>query len=280
MKERVTFTIDKEILKQIDKTIDHFQVKNRSHATELLLRKALNVDNIHTAFIIAGGKGTRIQPITKEIPKSMLPLAGTPLLQYTINHLKEYGVNNIILSVGYKAEKIKEYFGDGHRFGVKITYIKEDEPLGTAGPLKLAKGLLKEPFIMCNADELKEIDLIDMFTFHNKNEALATIALTTVEDPSKYGVARLQGNKIVEFVEKPKSNPPSRLINSGLYILDPKVIDYVPEGYAMIEKDVFPKIAQEGNLFGYSFIGYWQDIGNMEAYSKAIDDIGTGKYRI
>lgn len=280
MKERVTFTIEKDILKQIDKTIDHFQVKNRSHATELLLRKALGKNNIHTAFIIAGGKGTRIQPITKEIPKSLLPLSGKPLLQYTINHLKEYGVNNIIISVGYKAEKIKEYFGDGNRFGVKITYIKEDEPMGTAGPLRLAKDLLKEPFIMCNADELKEIDLIDMFTFHNKNKGLATIALTTVEDPSKYGVARLQGNKIVEFVEKPKSHPPSRLINSGLYILDPKVIDYVPEGYAMIEKDVFPKIAQEGNLFGYSFIGYWQDIGDMESYSQAIDDIETGKYKI
>ncbi len=281
MKERVTLTIDAELLSQLDKTIDGLQIKNRSHATEILLRKAMGKNTVKKALVLAGGKGTRMKPITEELPKVMVPLAGKPILQHTINHLKRYGITDIVLAVGYKADKVKEYFKDGSEFGVNITYIVEDKPLGTSGPLQLAKEHLKETFVCCNADEIKDIDIIDMYMFHKKNNATATIALTTVDDTSKFGVANLQGDKIIEFVEKPKHNPPSKLINSGFYIFEPEVINFVPKiGYSMIEYDVFPKIAAEKKLFGYSFIGYWQELGTMESYAKAIKDIKEGKIKV
>ncbi|MBU4241999.1 MAG: nucleotidyltransferase family protein, partial [Nanoarchaeota archaeon] len=271
MKERATFTIESSILDKIDTTIDGYKIKNRSHAVELLLMRALRDKSLNKALILAGGKGERLKPITNEMPKPMVPLQGKPILQHAIDLMKRHGIAEIYLSIGYKGDKIKEYFGDGSRFGVKIIYIEENEPLGTAGPLRLAKKYLTETFVMCNADELKNIDLMDMFLFHKEKNAKATIALTTVPDPSLYGVAKLQGNWIMEFLEKPQ-NPPSNLINAGLYILEPEVIDMVPEGFAMIEKQIFPKIAAEKNLLGYSFTGQWMDTGTMERYARAQEE--------
>lgn len=271
MKERVTFTIESDILKRLDSTIDGFKVKNRSHAAELMLMRAMNANSINTAFVLAGGIGSRMKPITDEIPKPLIPLQGKPILQHTFELLKKYGIDNIIVSVGYKAEKIKEYFGDGAKFGLKIKYVEEKMPLGTAGPLKLARKYLRNTFILCNADELKNIDLYDMYLFHREQNAMGTIALTTVSDPSAYGVAKLQGSRILEFLEKPK-NPPTNLINSGLYILEPGVIDMIPEGFAMMEKDVFPKIAKMDKLYGYSFSGQWFDTGSMERYATALKE--------
>ena len=167
-------------------------------------------------------------------------------------------------------EKIKNYYGDGSKFGVDITYVEEDDPLGTAGPLKLAKEHLKDSFIVANGDELKNINIPRMFRLHKRKNALATIALTTVTDPSHYGVARLSGSRILEFVEKPKKeDAPSNLINAGFYILEPEVIDIMPNGYSMLEKDVFPKLAKEGRLRGFPFAGQWFDISNMERYETA-----------
>lgn len=270
MKERVTLTLDHNLLKQVDSRVDGYTIKNRSHAIELYLMQALGGHTPKKALILAGGKGTRLKPITHEIPKPLIPVHGKPLIQHTIELLKKYNIKEIIISVGYMKEKIKQALGDGHHLGVNITYVEEQTPLGTAGPLALAKPLLKETFVMSNADELKEIDLADMYRFHKESGSKATIALTTVADPGKYGVVRLNGNKIVEFVEKPKGAPPSNLINSGLYILEPEVIDYVPKGFAMVEKDVFPKIAKEGKLFGYSFSGQWYDTNTLESYEHAL----------
>ncbi|MBM3200384.1 nucleotidyltransferase family protein, partial [Candidatus Woesearchaeota archaeon] len=238
MKKRVTLTIDSNILDRVDKEVDGYKLKNRSHAIELFLLKAIGANIPKQALILAGGKGTRLNPITKEIPKPLIPLQGKPLIEYTLDLFKKFGIKDVIISIGFKKEKIKEYFGDGKRFGLNITYIEEDEPLGTAGPLKRAKQIIKGPFIACNADEIKDIDLMDMFMFHQEKQALGTIALTTVEDTSKYGVAKIAGNKILDFVEKPpREKAPSNFINSGLYILEPEVLDYIPEGLAMLEKD-------------------------------------------
>lgn len=281
MKKRVTLTIEENVLKQVDQEIDTYKIKNRSHAVELFLLKALGKNVPKTALILAGGKGTRLKPITHEIPKPLVPIHGKPVLEYSLDLFKKFGIKNILISIGFKGEKIKEYFGDGKRFGVNITYIEEKEPLGTAGPLKLARKYLHETFIMCNADELKDIDLVEMFMFHKENQAIGTIALTSIDDPSRYGVAKLTGNKILDFVEKPaKENAPSNFINSGLYILEPEVIDYVPEGLSMVEKDVFPKLAREGKLFGYPFAGYWKPIGTFEQYEEAIHDLKEGKFRL
>jgi NDP-sugar pyrophosphorylase family protein len=205
----------------------------------------------------------------------MIPLQGHPIVEHVIELFKKYNIRDIILSIGYKGDKIKEYFGDGAKFGVRIRYVEENPevPLGTAGPLLLAKEFLKETFVMANADELKDIDLDDMYRLHKESKAMATIALTTVEDPSSYGVARLKGSQIVEFVEKPRrEEAPSKLINAGLYILEPEILKHIPDGKkeVKIETDVFPKIAKMGKLFGYPFSGQWFDTGTPERYEKAI----------
>jgi len=273
MRERVTFTIDNGVLELVDKTIDGFKIKNRSHAVELLLKKALKANIPKKVVILAGGKGTRLRPLTYEVPKALLPIHGKTLTEHLFDLFKKYEIKDILISVGYLKEKIMEYIADGVRFGVDVGYIEEDKPLGTAGPVKLARHKLNDTFIVTNGDELKDIDLEEMYKLHKENNALVTIALTTVDDPSEYGVARLAGSKILEFVENPKiGKSPSYLINSGLYIVEPEVINMIPDGKAMFEKDVFPKLAEKGKLFGYPFSGQWFDTGNMDRYEKAIKE--------
>jgi NDP-sugar pyrophosphorylase family protein len=272
MKERVTLTLDSELLREVDRRVDGFKVKNRSHAIELMLMQVIGNTVPKTALILAGGKGVRLQPITYEIPKPLVLVHDRTLLEHAFDLFKKFNIKNIILSIGYKGDKIKEAIGNGKKFGVNVTYIEESKPMGTAGAVKLAAHLLNDTFICCNADELKDLDLIEMFLFHKENKAAATIALTSVEDPSMYGVARLQGNRILEFVEKPKKEKaPSNLINSGLYIMEPEVLGCIPAGREVsLEKEVFPKLAKEGKLFGYPFSGQWFNTGTLELYEDAI----------
>ena len=271
MKERATFTIEESILGKIDSLIDGSKVKNRSHAVELLLRKALGEDLPKKALILAGGKGTRLKPITHEIPKPLVLVQGKPILEHNIDLMRLNGIKDIIISVGYKGEQIKNHFGDGRKFGVNITYVEEDEPLGTAGPLRLAQEFLTDSFVMCNGDELKNIDIAEMYSFHKKNKAKCTLALTTADNPSDYGVPKLEGNQILSYTEKPKK-PESNLINSGLYILEPEVIELVNTTPMSMETDVFPKLAEKKVLYGYPFSGQWFDTGTMERYEKAIKE--------
>ena len=225
-------------------------------------------------MILAAGKGTRVRPLTNEMPKPMIPVKGKPLIQHIIELCRKHEIREIILSIGYLGEKIREHFGDGSHLGVDITYIEEDEEMGTAGPLKLAKKMLDGPFLMFNGDVLSDVNLQDMIAFHNEQSGMATIALTQVEDTSSFGVIRLLGNKVVGFVEKPKGQEDSKLINAGVYVLEPEILNYIPEGKAMLEKDVFPKLTDEGKLFGYPFDGQWFDTGTPEAYEEAIKNWG------
>ena len=270
MKERITITLDSELIQQIDKRVDGNIIKNRSQQIELLLTKSLGTYRPEKAVILVGGKGTRLRPLTLNMPKCMMNVQGRTIAEHLFDLLKKYGTRDVILSTGYMKEKVKEHYGDGSKFGVNITYVEEDEPLGTAGPLRLAKKYLKDSFIVTNGDELKNINIPRMFRLHKRKNALATIALTTVMDPTNYGVARLSGSRILEFVEKPKADEaPSNLINAGFYLLEPEVIDMIPDGFSMLEKDVFPTLAKQGRLRGFPFEGQWFDIGNMERYELA-----------
>lgn len=268
MKERITITLDKNLISQIDKRINGIEIKNRSQEIELLLAESLGTNIPGRAVLLVGGRGTRLKPLTDKIPKALLKVQGKTITEHLFDLLKKYGIRDVILCTGYLKEKIKEYFDGGSRFGMNISYVEEDKPLGTAGPLKLAKKYLKDSFVVSNGDELKDINIPRMFRLHKRKNALATIALTTVDEPSRYGVARLDGSRIIEFVEKPQS-PPSNLINAGFYILEPDVIDMIPEGFSMLEKDVFPKLAKMGRLRGFPFAGQWFDIGNIERYKVA-----------
>ena len=268
MKERVTITLDKNLISQIDKRIDGMGIKNRSQEIEHLLSGSLGINIPSKAVLLVGGRGTRLRPLTDKIPKALLEVQGKVITEHIFDLLKKYGIRDVILCVGYLKDKIKEHFGNGNQVGMNVSYVEEDEPLGTAGPLKLAKEHLKDSFIVSNGDELKNINIPRMFRLHKRKNALATIALTTVDDPTQYGVAMLDGSRIIEFVEKP-SIPPSNLINAGFYILEPEVIDMIPNGFSMLEKDVFPKLAKLGRLRGFPFAGQWFDIGNIERYKIA-----------
>lgn len=192
--------------------------------------------------------------------------------------LGEYGIENIILSIGYMGNKVRDYFGDGSKFGVKITCVDEGESkLGTLGPLNLAKEKLKDDrFLMLNGDILTKINLNNFITAHMNNVksgGIGTIALTPVSDPSRFGVAKLSKNKILDFVEKPKrGEEPSNLINAGIYVLEKDVFNYIHKPKGMIEVDVFPKLAKEGKLFGYVFQEPWFDIGTPEDFARAERD--------
>ncbi len=273
MKERVTITLDENLIKQLDKRIDGEEIRNRSHEIEKILEDALGVSIPSKALILAGGKGTRLRPLTYNVPKALIEVQGKTLTEWLFELFKKYGIRDVILSVGYLADKIMDYFTDGSKFGMNIEYVEEDpnKPLGTAGPLRLAEDMLTDSFIVSNGDELKNINLPRMFRLHKRKNALATIALTTVNDPSQYGVARLDGSRIMEFVEKPKkSEAPSNLINSGFYIIEPEVVGMIPKGKrCMLEKEIFPRLAREGRLRGFPFSGQWFDTGNMERLEKA-----------
>lgn len=271
-KKRITVTLDKLILDKVDSQVNGLEVRNRSHAIELLLDEVLHKEKLRKVVILGGGKGTRLRPFTYEIPKLLIPIQGKPIVNHIISNLAKHGVTDVILSLGNMSERVIATLGTGKDLGVNIEYIVEKKPLGTAGPLKLAKHMLEEPFVMLNGDILSKIDYRNMFAFHKDSKALGTVALVAVDDPRlKYGVVNLSGNKIVNFIEKPKTGKEKgNLVNAGIYILEPEVINHVPKGFAMLEKDVFPKLAKLGKLAGYTYTGPWYDIGTTENYEKAI----------
>ncbi|MEM5871969.1 MAG: sugar phosphate nucleotidyltransferase [Candidatus Aenigmatarchaeota archaeon] len=273
MKERVTLTLDKSLLNKIDKMVDGLTIRNRSHAIELIISKYLNFRELKTAFILCGGEGTRLRPITYEMPKALVPVKGKPIIEHIFDLLRKYGINDVILSVGYLKEKIISHKSEWEKLGLNISFVEEDKPLGTGGPLRLAKDKLTKTFILSNGDELKDINIIDMYEVHRRNRALVTLALTTVDDPSQYGVVKLEGEKIVEFIEKPKKGEaPSNLINAGFSIVEPEVIDLIPKGFCSFEREILPKIAKRGRLYGYPFSGQWFDTGTLERYEKALKE--------
>lgn len=239
---------------------------------------------IKQAFILAGGKGTRMHPLTLAMPKPLVTMAGRPLMEYLICQLKNFGMNHIILSLGYKGEQVKEYFGNGSRYGVNIDYLIEDEPLGTAGPLLKEESLLDKNFYLANADEFT-INPIDkhISTHLGHSDAIATIFLNTVPDITGYGVVELdeKNEKIVKFLEKPKEDETkSRLINSGRYVVSKKILNYIQgKPPISIEREVFPKIAEDEKL--YAFIPrepvYWQSVNTIEALQELERHFSKGR---
>lgn len=273
-RQRLTITLKKDVLRQVDRTIDGARIRNRSHAIEYLLSKAIG-PKVSQVFILAGGKGIKMRPFTYEMPKPMIPVRNRPILEHIIDLLREFNIRDIIISIDYLGEKIREYFGDGSKFGVRITYVEGKEPVGTAAPLLMARNFLaNNPFLMIHGDVLADIDLLDLIDFHESHKGLMTMSLTSVEDPSAYGAVRLRGNKIVDFREKAGRGPEiSRLINAGIYVMDPKVIDYVPKKkISFLEQDVLPQLVKKGQIYGYVFEGQWFDVSTPEIYERVLKE--------
>ncbi len=275
-RQRLTITLKKDLLPYIDAIIDGEKIRNRSHAIEYLLMQTLK-PGVKTAIVLAGGKGLKMRPFTYEMPKTMIPVRGKPILEHTIELLRQNGIKEVIIVTGYLGEKIKSHFQDGGQFGVKITYHKQKSGEDTGKILKdLKKYLNKDPFLLIYGDVLADIDLQDFVSFHSTTGGLGTVALTSIKDPSSYGVVDLKGNKVVGFSEKPQDKKHSHLISSGIFIFDPEVLSQIPNKKdAKLEEDVLPKLAKEGKLFGYSFEGKWFDIGTPEVYEKVIKEWKT-----
>jgi len=227
------------------------------------------------AVILVGGQGTRLRPLTDRTRKDMLPLVDRPLLAYTFEHLARHGVDRSIISCGYLPDQIEASFGDRHA-DMSLEYRIEEEPLGTGGAIGFAGRELEGSFFALNGDSLREADLGEMVEFHRSTGAKATILLTPVADPSRYGLVRTGGDGHVEsFLEKPRPEEiDTDLINAGLYVLEPGVLNLVPPGRPVsIEREVFPRLAAEGSVFGIALPGYWLDVGTPETYLQAHRDI-------
>ncbi len=233
------------------------------------------------ALLLVGGEGTRLRPLTCKTVKAMVPIVNRPFLEHLFSYLARHGVDDIVITLCYLPDKIEEYFGDGSSFGVKLTYVMEESPLGTAGAVKNAERYLGERFFVFNGDIFTDLDLGAMMRFHCEREARATIALTPVEDPSAYGVVETdpQG-RVRRFVEKPKrEEATTNLINAGTYILEGAVLQDVPPNTRyMFEHDLFPTMLQNGQLVcAYPSDAYWIDIGTPQKYCQVQYDLLQGK---
>ena len=222
---------------------------------------------------MAGGIGSRLRPLSCTRPKLLFPILNKPLLDWTLEGLAETGVTGVTLAVKFMAETFIHRYGESTH-GMKVTYSREKTPMRTGGAIKYAEDLIghEEPFLVLNGDIFTNFDYKDILNTHNENDGIATIAIYKVDDPSRYGTVKIvEENRVDQFVEKaPREQAPSNLINAGVYVLDPKVFDYIPGGRPVsIEHEVFPRLAKEGKLFAHEFKGVWVDIGKPADYLRA-----------
>jgi NDP-sugar pyrophosphorylase family protein len=236
------------------------------------------------ALILAGGKGTRLRPLTMHTPKPIVPIANRPFLLYQLELLKRADVRDVILSLSYQPQKIEDKLGDGTDYDVKISYTVEASPLGTAGAYRNAAGLIRETTVVFNGDVLTDIDMNEVIRLHRQRNAAATIVLTPVANPTAYGLVETDSEDHVRrFLEKPKPEEVTcDTINAGIYILEPRVLDYIPEGEPfMFEYGVFPQLLERQEPFyAYTWRGYWRDIGTASSYLQANMDVLAGKVNL
>jgi mannose-1-phosphate guanylyltransferase len=231
------------------------------------------------ALVLAGGEGTRLRPLTYTTPKPVMPLAGRPFLTFMLDWAHSHGVEEVILSCGFMSDDVKRVLGDIYD-GIRLRYVVEEEPLGTAGPVRLAhdEGLLEERLFVLNGDVLTDIDLTAELEQHERGGARATLALYPVDDTSSYGVVPTAEDGAVEaFIEKGGGEAPTNRINAGAYVIERDVVERIPAGRAVsFEREVFPSLVGEG-LYGYAAAGYWIDIGTPERYLEATWDLLAGR---
>ncbi|MDQ2826876.1 MAG: mannose-1-phosphate guanyltransferase [Actinomycetota bacterium] len=233
------------------------------------------------AVIMAGGEGTRLRPLTSNQPKPLMPLVNRPMMEHVVRLLKDHGFDDIVVTLAFLPQTIRTYFGDGSEFGVRMVYATEESPLGTAGSVRNARDELDEPFLVISGDVLTDIDLSELVQVHRDKGSMATLALKAMENPLEFGIviAREDGS-IERFLEKPTWGQVfSDTVNTGIYVCNPEVFDYIPEGEQVdFSSDVFPRLLEDGKpLFGHVAEGYWEDVGTLEAYLRAHRDVLDGK---
>lgn len=226
-------------------------------------------------FILAGGEGTRLRPVTYEIPKPLITVRKKAILTHLVELFERHGVTDFFISINAKHRDDFEKWRQQEHKNRNVQFIIENEPLGTFGSLYLAKEHLQgAPFFMSNGDELKSFDLAPMKAHHGAHDPVATIGLVRVDEPQHYGVVVCDGPHVRQFIEKPKE-PPAETINCGLYLMSPSVFDYYPHTepkFSMVERDLFPMLVEKNMLHGYTLKGQWYDCGTFERWEKAIHE--------
>jgi len=231
------------------------------------------------ALVLAGGEGTRLRPLTYTTPKPVMPLAGRPFLSFMLDWLHDHGVDEVILSCGFMSDDVKRVLGDIYD-GMRLRYVVEEEPLGTAGPVRLAfdEGFLEERLLILNGDVLTDMDLSAQLAEHQRTGARATLALYPVDDTASYGVVLTDAaGRVQQFIEKAEGEPPTNRINAGAYVIEREVVESIAAGRAVsFEREVFPALVGNG-LHGYDAAGYWIDIGTPDRYLEATWDLLAGR---
>ena len=222
------------------------------------------------AVILAGGKGTRLQPYTRIFPKPLMPIGDMPILEILLRQMRRAGVSDVVLTVGHLSELMRTFFQDGSQLGLNITYSYEEHPLGTAGPLSLVDGL-DQTFMVSNGDVLTTLPIDELIAYHRQSGAIATIAMHARRIKIDLGVIQIDGgNQIQDYIEKPTYD---YLVSMGLYVFEPGVLGYIPTGQRLDFPDLVKIMLERGEkVIGYPFDGYWQDLGRPDDYQQAIED--------
>jgi mannose-1-phosphate guanylyltransferase len=231
--------------------------------------------------ILVGGQGTRLRPLTSTVPKPVVRLVDRPFIAFMLEWLRGHGVDDVIMSCGFLADGVRDVLGDGSQLGIRLRFVEEPDPRGTAGALKLAEPMLDERFLMLNGDVLTDIDLTAQIAQHEATGARATLALVPVADPTAYGLVVLrEDHSVRDFVEKPSSdNVESNLISAGAYVLEREILELVAlDRNVSIEREVWPRLIDDG-LYGFAASGYWLDIGTPARYLQGTFDILEGNVR-
>jgi mannose-1-phosphate guanylyltransferase/phosphomannomutase len=225
------------------------------------------------AVVMAGGQGTRLRPLTSNQPKPMLPIVGKPMMQHILALARRHGITEVVTTVQFLASVVRNYFGDGSDQGMSLTYVTEQEPLGTAGSVKNAEALLDDRFLVLSGDSLTDVDLTELVEFHEKSGAAVTVTLKRVENPLDFGIVITgEDGRVERFLEKPGWGEVfSDTINTGIYVVEREVLDHVPEGSEFdFSNDLFPLLLDKGlPVYGYVTDRHWTDVGNLEAYLRA-----------
>jgi mannose-1-phosphate guanylyltransferase len=234
------------------------------------------------AVILVGGEGTRLRPLTYHTPKPMVPVLNVPFLEHVIRNLKEHNVMEIIMAQYYLPASMREYFGDGSKLGVKLYYVMEESPLGSAGAVKNIEDFLDCTFFVLNGDIIQNRDLTAILKFHRRHHAKATVVLTPVTNPTLYGVVETdKRNKVKRFTEKPKPEEvTTNMINAGTWVVEPEVLQRIPPNTKFsFERDLFPQMLADGlPFYAYPTDNYWMDTGTPENYLQLHRDLLSGKY--
>ena len=222
------------------------------------------------AVVLAGGKGTRLEPYTTILPKPLMPIGEMPILEVLLRQMKRAGINHVVLTVGHLASLLRAYFGDGAKWDLDITYSQEQKPLGTAGPIALVQGLDKT-FLVTNGDVLTTLDIKKLIAFHRQKGGIATIAAHRRQVKIDLGVIQWDGNERVSgYIEKPTTD---YTVSMGVYVFEPRVLDYIPAGQYLDFPDLILKLIANGEtVSGYIFDGYWMDLGRPDDYTQANQD--------